>query len=323
MRSYASFLKSTYLGGKLIHSNPEKAIEYFTKAISLSGMIPPKTKIEVADAYYFRAWILNKKLKQTDSAREDYLKAIEINPTHAYFFDELGILYLDEKKHELATECFEKAIQINPSSIISNYGMGILSQRKNNLQEAIFYFSIVLKNDNTHVNSIYKRLFCYFELEESELAFKDYQTVFGSTSKSEVRPVRILTTLMGEERLVNYFELTEINSIAGKSKFERKVIFLSQIKTLAIEFKRAHELVTSEKYNLAIEPLKAILKIESKLGLIHLFLGVCLQAIGDSRNSNKHLAIAETLGFNEAREILNENWRERFYSKLIELTDEQ
>ena len=55
---------------------------------------------------------LNKKLCK---AEFHYKKAIKINPTYIEAYYNLGILYHNQEKIELAKRCYEKTLELDPS----------------------------------------------------------------------------------------------------------------------------------------------------------------------------------------------------------------
>jgi Tfp pilus assembly protein PilF len=71
----------------------------------------------------------------------------------------------------------------------------------------------------------------------------------------------------------------------------------------------------------AKEQLNQLLKIELKSGLVHFCLGLIAQKQNQIREANQHFSIAESLGYEKARELLNHNSEAKFYNSLMQFCD--
>ncbi|MEE9910935.1 MAG: tetratricopeptide repeat protein [Deltaproteobacteria bacterium] len=63
-------------------------------------------------------------LRQNGPAKENLLKALELDPLNAYALRNLGSLYGQEKDYDRAVECFEKLFADNPQDQQLAYGIG-------------------------------------------------------------------------------------------------------------------------------------------------------------------------------------------------------
>ena len=102
------------LSNLLLHhfKDSKKSIEYLEKGIN---QMPDIGKIK-AEFYNMLAISFQLK-KEYEKARENYEKAIKINPDIAEFYYGLAIVFHEIKEYEKAKENYEKAIEINPNLI--------------------------------------------------------------------------------------------------------------------------------------------------------------------------------------------------------------
>ena len=53
--------------------------------------------------------------KELEKAIDSYEKALEIDPTFANRWNNLGNVYYDKKEYDKAFECYEKAFELDPN----------------------------------------------------------------------------------------------------------------------------------------------------------------------------------------------------------------
>jgi superkiller protein 3 len=96
----------------LSESKLDEALKYADKAI--------KTNSFFALGYNLRAKVLMR-MKRSDDARRDYLKAIKLMPENPYFnFDLAMFLYKQEKKYDKATKFFERTMILSKDKNLRN-----------------------------------------------------------------------------------------------------------------------------------------------------------------------------------------------------------
>jgi len=117
----------------------KNADEYAEKAIELSG-----------DAESYR---INARVKFLTSRFNDALtsikKAISLEPYNHELFYELGEIYYKDKQLENALKSFQDAVNLSPSDVRSNYMIGIVLESMNKTDDALLqYEKIINKIDD-------------------------------------------------------------------------------------------------------------------------------------------------------------------------------
>ena len=142
-----------YLLGKayLLDGKTELAMTEFTK-ISKSGLFPTKT-MEIE----FRTTLasLYSKSGMTDEAMQEYVlltKLDEKNPTYYY---EMGKLFEERSKSDLAVANYEKAIEFDSKYISAYARLGFLLYQNNQVAEADKAISRALKLDPSNNEVLY------------------------------------------------------------------------------------------------------------------------------------------------------------------------
>jgi len=96
-------------------NNPEKAVQALSECVKHH---PGDSNAHVALGY------AQSLLAQNGPARENFLKALRIDPENAYALQNLGNLYGKEEDYEKAVECLEKAFAANQEDQQAAYTLG-------------------------------------------------------------------------------------------------------------------------------------------------------------------------------------------------------
>jgi tetratricopeptide (TPR) repeat protein len=122
-----------------------------------------------------RGRILNE-LDKPLEALNDLNKAIAINPNFSFAYNNRGISYSKLGDYEKAMKDFEKAIATDPTYADPYMNKANILGMHNRFAEAIDYYdkAIALQIDNPY--AYMNRAACYFELNNLEMACKDWKT---------------------------------------------------------------------------------------------------------------------------------------------------
>ena len=97
------------------------------------------------------------RLQQYDLAINSFQKALKIQPKYVDAYNNLGILFKDQRDLESATECYRNALEIKPDHAEAHYNLGAVSEIQNDLEGAIrsYQKALEIKPDLVYV---YKHL---------------------------------------------------------------------------------------------------------------------------------------------------------------------
>lgn len=112
-----------------------------------------KINENLAKGYYLKGNIY-KEIGDTAKAISSLETAIEQDNKNPGIFLDLGLIYA-AKKNPLAFEYYDNAISLNPSNTEALYAKAKLFQDINQIKEAVVLYERILKNDPTHVFSLY------------------------------------------------------------------------------------------------------------------------------------------------------------------------
>ena len=84
-----------------------------------------------------------------------------------------------------------KIINKNPNSSIAYYLLGIITKRKKNYQQSLFYLTKSIELEPNNVNAIYTRAAVYNELNFFKKAIDDYYLALEKDSKKIIPKIKI------------------------------------------------------------------------------------------------------------------------------------
>ncbi len=131
-----------------------------------------------------------------NKAKENYIRALELNNKDIYVLGILGFIYGENKEYDKAEELFNKGLEIAPNNPLLYLALGQMYDRKKEYIIAIDYYEKVLgftedevERDFEHMNQYYHKLMnCYPDslAKTKEIAKKclekDYKRVRGKTT---------------------------------------------------------------------------------------------------------------------------------------------
>lgn len=97
--------------------NPEKALEYFKRALAVKSDYPP---------IWFNLGIVQQSLKQFDAALESYEKALSLDPAYFEAMQNKGSLLAEMRRHKDALLTYEELLKHDPSNTKALCNRGIL-----------------------------------------------------------------------------------------------------------------------------------------------------------------------------------------------------
>ena len=107
-----------------------------------------------------------------DQAIQGYQEVLHLRPNHPEAYNNLGLIYQDQKKFPKALEMFQKALSLNPHYLkgVNNLGLFYLSQEK--WEEAAGQFSRAIELDSSFVPAYINLSAVYKNMGRLDLARK-------------------------------------------------------------------------------------------------------------------------------------------------------
>ena len=114
------------------------------------------------------------KLKQHDRAIQDFNKAIELDPQYADAYNNRGSSYANLKQYERAIQDYNKAIELDPQDATAYNNRGISYNDQKQYERAIQDINKAIELDPTYAAAYNNRGNRYANLKQYEQAIQDY-----------------------------------------------------------------------------------------------------------------------------------------------------
>ncbi len=124
---------------------PEKTIDICTQAINQGGW----SNRDLSSAFNNRGHAKIRK-SDFDGAKADIERAIQLNPSNAYAYDNLGDMYREWGKYNDAINAYGQAIRVDPKFLSAYFNRGLTYERMNNPNNARADYETVLKIKDTN-----------------------------------------------------------------------------------------------------------------------------------------------------------------------------
>jgi tetratricopeptide (TPR) repeat protein len=129
--------------------------------------------------------VLSDYLNQHQEAIECIKKAIEINPTKAKYYFNLGHVYGAFKQYDSAITSYSSAIKINPEMFIAYFQKAMSMIEIDKYHETVDFLTSAIKKFPDEGSLYYNRGDSYFELKMFKEAIPDYQQSINLKNQEE------------------------------------------------------------------------------------------------------------------------------------------
>jgi TolB-like protein/class 3 adenylate cyclase/Tfp pilus assembly protein PilF len=268
--AYELYLKGRYEWGKRTKEGFLKSIDYYNQAIHedqqyglayagiadsytlLCGyhILSPEASLSKAKIAAEKAMQLNPTLAEAyeatghieflagfnwENAKDDYKKAIELNPGFATAHQRYALILATQGKYAEALEEIKKALELDPLSKIINTDAGLIYLLMGNSNRAIEKCKEVLNTDPAFYVALFIQGLAYEQIEQAEFAISNFQkaviasnnnpitlSALGYTlaaSGDETEALNILQSLktLAHEKFISPYCLAVIFAGLGKS----------------------------------------------------------------------------------------------------------
>jgi tetratricopeptide (TPR) repeat protein len=130
----------------------ESAADFFTRGVSLEE--DPKTQDEAIDCYK---------------------KCVELDPTHAAGFINLGTLYYNRHDYLLAERYYRKAVEVDPRYALAYFDLGNVLDETGRLPDAIRAYQAAISLAPTYADAHYNLALAYEKARQPRKALSHWQ----------------------------------------------------------------------------------------------------------------------------------------------------
>ena len=209
------------------------------KQLSLAFKNHKNKKLQTAEKLYKEILSLNKnhleanfnlgtlysQLRKFDLALPLLMKAKELNPNNINILLNIGNLILERGDRETSMKYFEKIIQIQPNFVLAHFNKGIILNNQKKYQDAIRCFEKVLKIDPNNIDAHHVLGIIFQEVGEFKKAFLCLKRSLNIAPNN----LRVVNTLL------NLLSSIQLSNILEKNSFDLSELFVFLFKKDTID----------------------------------------------------------------------------------------
>ena len=126
----------------LAELEPNKKVE--SKQLKTKAKV--RTKQEIAESKALFAQALQKQREgKLEEAKSLYKKVVKIDPQNMQALNNLGVIYMSQKRYKWAIMCFNNALDIKHDYVDAHYNLACLYAQKNDIHQSMFYLKNAIK----------------------------------------------------------------------------------------------------------------------------------------------------------------------------------
>jgi tetratricopeptide (TPR) repeat protein len=188
-----------------------RALEEYSTALNLVRKTEPPDG-ETESELYARLGNVNMISDNLGAARENFDRAVAVNPKSAPAYSYLGTLYDKQGRRDLAVKMFNHAIEIDPWDVVSIHNLGLLYLNNRQYDEAVAKFNRVIELAPEHSGAHNNLAYIYgtqgkYDLMEAEANRAIYWNPEGTSARYNLASLYLSTGRI-EEAIAQYQAIT-------------------------------------------------------------------------------------------------------------------
>jgi tetratricopeptide (TPR) repeat protein len=137
--------------------------------------IRPMRTAETASEFFARGVALEEDPGAQAEAIEAYNKCVELDPSHAAAYINLGTLYYNRQDYLLAERYYRKAIEVDPRYALAYFDLGNVLDETGRLQDAIHAYNSAIALAPTYADAHYNLALAYEKARHPRKALRHWQ----------------------------------------------------------------------------------------------------------------------------------------------------
>ena len=137
--------------------------------------IHPMRTAETAAEFFARGVALEEDPGAQLEAIEAYNKCVELDPTHAAAYINLGTLYYNRQDYVLAERYYRKAIEVDARYALAYFDLGNVLDETGRLQDAIHAYNSAISLAPTYADAHYNLALAYDKARQPRKALRHWQ----------------------------------------------------------------------------------------------------------------------------------------------------
>lgn len=141
-----------------------------------SAKIHPMRTAETASEFFARGVALEEDPGAQAEAIEAYNKCVELDPTHAAAYINLGTLYYNRQDYLLAERYYRKAIEVDPRYALAYFDLGNVLDETGRLEDAVHAYKSAIALAPTYADAHYNLALAYDKGRQPRKALRHWQS---------------------------------------------------------------------------------------------------------------------------------------------------
>lgn len=137
--------------------------------------IQPMRTAETASEFFARGVALEEDPGAQNEAINAYSKCVELDPTHAAAYINLGTLYYNRQDYVLAERYYRKAIEVDARYALAYFDLGNVLDETGRLQDAIHAYQSAIALAPTYADAHYNLALAYEKARHPRKALRHWQ----------------------------------------------------------------------------------------------------------------------------------------------------
>ena len=137
--------------------------------------VRPMRTAESAGEFFARGVALEEDPASQTEAIEAYKKCVELDPTHAAAYINLGTLYYNRQDYTQAERFYRKAIEVDPRYALAYFDLGNVLDETGRLQDAIQAYQSAIALASTYADAHYNLALAFDKARQPRKALRHWQ----------------------------------------------------------------------------------------------------------------------------------------------------
>jgi tetratricopeptide (TPR) repeat protein len=137
--------------------------------------IHPMRTAETAAEFFARGVALEEDPGAQAEAIDAYNKCVELDPTHAAAYINLGTLYYNRQDYLLAEKYYRKAIEVDPRYALAYFDLGNVLDETGRLEDAVHAYRSAISLAPTYADAHYNLALAYDKARQPRKALRHWQ----------------------------------------------------------------------------------------------------------------------------------------------------
>jgi tetratricopeptide (TPR) repeat protein len=150
-------------------------MDFADRSVVESPKVHPMRAAETAADFFTRGVCLEETPATQDEAITSYKKCVELDPSHAAAYINLGTLYYNRQDYVLAERYYRKAVEVDPRYALAYFDLGNVLDETGRLGDGIRAYQAAISLAPTYADAHYNLALAYEKARQPRKALRHWQ----------------------------------------------------------------------------------------------------------------------------------------------------